>query len=309
LLTLSDRFIIALWTKPPMPLVGDDGRSVVFARRAWEEDMVNVLLRPACSPSVTDEVFSDIGEFFSWPSSAAMRDLRSGLLLVDERTVENAALEAVLFLTDPARDAVSELTLSEGAGLLALMGSVVVSRDMPGSPRLPDAKLSLDMESSLLLRYAALLKPLSAVCRNHEGSREPSEAAIWSREGSAPSEEAVDAGLLLSGSTIDLGLLPPPLELGRCCHDRVPDRASDDALCGCFGAEASPVVVDALSDEEPLNPNPLNSGMSFVGDSAIVPAGGAIDVESWRGSEASIAGAFVFSGLIDLARSEVPMLF
>jgi hypothetical protein len=28
LFTLSDRFIIALWTNPPMPLVGEEGREV-----------------------------------------------------------------------------------------------------------------------------------------------------------------------------------------------------------------------------------------------------------------------------------------
>lgn len=40
LFTLSDRFIIALWTNPPIPLVGDIGRSILSGEmRPWEGDI------------------------------------------------------------------------------------------------------------------------------------------------------------------------------------------------------------------------------------------------------------------------------
>jgi hypothetical protein len=64
LLRLSDLFIIALCTKPPMPLVGDAGRSEVVARRACEDNIVGVWPSVDCSLSVLD-VRSDQGEAFS----------------------------------------------------------------------------------------------------------------------------------------------------------------------------------------------------------------------------------------------------
>lgn len=76
-----------------MPLVGELGLSVAFASRACEDDIDNVRLRPDASPSVVDDVFSDIGEAFCCTSSSAMSDLRSGLLLVDVRSAENLLVE------------------------------------------------------------------------------------------------------------------------------------------------------------------------------------------------------------------------
>ena len=55
---------------------------------------------------------------------------------------------------------------------------------MPGSPRLPDVNVSLEAVSSAVFLYAAFPTPLSAVCLNQDGSLAPSEAAIWSRDGS-----------------------------------------------------------------------------------------------------------------------------
>jgi hypothetical protein len=52
LLTLSDRFIIALSTKPPRPFVGDGGR-------AEEDKMLEVLPRPGVSAA--NEVFGSKG--------------------------------------------------------------------------------------------------------------------------------------------------------------------------------------------------------------------------------------------------------
>ena len=119
-----------------------------------------------------------MGEDFTCSSSAAIRDRKSGLLLVDVRVVENRLLETLLSRTEPVRDVVSDVTLSARAGLPLLAGSIEDSRDMPGRPLLPDAVFSPGVVSSLLRLYAALPAPLSAVCLNHDGSRDPSDAAI-----------------------------------------------------------------------------------------------------------------------------------
>jgi len=177
LLWLSDRFNIALCTKPPMPFVGEAGRSCELAMRACEEDMVSVRPTLNCSLSATDDAVSDAGAAFSCSASAAIRDFRSGLLLTDVRAVEKRLLEKALSRIELGCDAVSDITLSEGAGLPPRADPVEVSLDMPGSPLLPDATLS-PPPSSLVLRYAAFPAPLSAVCLNHDGSRDASDAAI-----------------------------------------------------------------------------------------------------------------------------------
>ena len=76
-----------------MPLVGEDGRSVALARRACEDDIVNVRPRPGWSPSATEFVLSDIGDALSCASSAATSEFKSGLLLVEVRSVENLLVE------------------------------------------------------------------------------------------------------------------------------------------------------------------------------------------------------------------------
>lgn len=137
---------------------------------------MSVRLGPNCSPSAAEEVWSDMGEAFSCSWSAAIRDLRSGLLLVDVREFENRPVENVLSLAELGREVASDRT-SEGAGLPSRLALTEASLDMPGSPLLPEATLS-DPASSLLLLYAAFPMPLSAVCLNHDGSREPNDAAI-----------------------------------------------------------------------------------------------------------------------------------
>ena len=139
---------------------------------------------------------------------------------------------------EPVRDATSDFTLSDVAGLLSLARSTDESRGKAGRPLLPDTTLSPDSVSSLLFLYAALPRPLSAVCLNQDGSLAPSDAAIWSRDGS---DSSFDDGLelvLLPASAIDIGLLPAPLEVGRRCHDSVPDRARVDALSAGLEADS-----------------------------------------------------------------------
>lgn len=141
--------------------------------------------------------------------------------------------------------------------------------DKPGSPLLPLPKLSLDEPSSWLFLYAALPNPLSEVWRNQDGSRDPSEAAICSRESSRSSAAALLPCELFSTAAIDSGLTPPALDAGRRCHVSVPDRARLDALgggCnvdgvnveGCAGFWMVGVLILFLSAE----PKPLNSGIS-----------------------------------------------
>ena len=133
--------------------------------------------------------------------------------------------------------------------------------------------------------------------------------------------------MLLDVDTIDIGLLPPTLELGRCCHDSVPDLARLDALGEGLDPdmEDSAIVaglcVDGVLDCDLLpDPKPLNSGMLSVdclaAVSSIVSAedcggvigcGGGDDVTfctSVGDFNASVAVAFgALTGLIDFARS------
>lgn len=158
-----------------MPLVGEGGRSVALAKRAWGDDMAGVRLRSVASRRlVADAACSTTGNAFAWPSSSAMRALRSGLLLVDVRIVENPLPDAVY----DAYDGVSETTLSAGGGLVAVFVAEGSSRCIPGRPRRPDAKLFSVAFSSVFFLKAAFPKPRSAVCRNQDGSLAPNEAAI-----------------------------------------------------------------------------------------------------------------------------------
>ena len=268
---------------------------------------------------MTEDVRSDIGDAFSCSASSATRAFRSGLLFVDERSAENRPLEMALSRSEPVRDAVSDVTLSGGGnGLLSFTGSLEFSCDRPGRPLRPDTKLSLDVPSSLLLLYAAFPIPLSAVCLNHAGSRDPNDAAIWSRDGSGSSAGVLLEVVPVSEDTIERGLLLVPLELGRCCQDRVPERARLDALGEGLDAEAeaSDIVaglcVDGVWDGALLpDPKPLKSGMSSDAGwdalvSIAVEGGGVIG-----GAEAFVAALVdvltalneAFSGLMDFARS------
>lgn len=178
-------------------------------------------------------------------------------------------LENMLSRVDPPLVNISDLMLSDVCGLPMLSGSADESLDMPGRPLRPEETLSLEIvASSLLFLYAADPMPRSAVCLNHEGSRAPRDAAIWSRLCSGSSTDVSRSCVGLLGEvTIDVGLLPPSFEpgRGRCCHESVPDRARFEAL----GVD---VVVELLFDaaledvevvlDRLIDPKPLNSGMS-----------------------------------------------
>lgn len=125
-----------------------------------------------------------LGDARCWSSSSAMSDFRSGFLLeVDVAESRLLLVENVLSrMEDPLVNGPD--LASDRGGLPTLSGSAEDSLDMPGRPLLPDITLSPDGISSLLFLYAADPMPRSAVCLNHEGSRAPNDAAIWSLFGS-----------------------------------------------------------------------------------------------------------------------------
>jgi len=104
-------------------------------------------------------------------------------------------------------DATSDLAFSVGVGLARPDGSVAVSRAKPGSTLLLEVIPCPVEASSLLFRYAADPVPLSAVCRNHAGSLDPREAAIWSLLGSGWSRDAFLVCPVSSLPTPEVGLL------------------------------------------------------------------------------------------------------
>ena len=245
------------------------------------------------------------------------------------RLVENWLLERVLSRIEPGPDVVSDLTLSGGGGLAAVTGSADTSLDKPGKPLRPETKLSPGVVSSLVFLNAAFPTPLSAVCRNHEGSLAPKDAAIWSRDGSTSVVEELSPLVLLLVDTIDTGLLPsPPLERGRCCHDSVPERARlealragkvEDVVESAVGAELC--VADVLVFVLLPLPKPLKSGTSSAAGGDV--AGSIVDGADGRGviggcesaglvvvdkSSALKGVAGAFTGLIDFARSGWNML-
>lgn len=80
---------MALWTNPPIPFVGDTGRSEPFVNRACELDIVTERAIPAESALAVDPCSeANEGETRRWPSSAAISDLRSGLVLLEDEMAE-----------------------------------------------------------------------------------------------------------------------------------------------------------------------------------------------------------------------------
>lgn len=97
---------------------------------------------------------------------------------------------------------------------------------------LPDIEAASGVVSSRFLLYAAEPNPLSAVCLNQVGSFELRVRAICLREGSWASTEAESGtgvcgfSMLFSPARSERGRfleLSDPREVGRCCHDKVPD--------------------------------------------------------------------------------------
>lgn len=119
LFTLSDRFIIALCTKPPSPLVGDGGRPA-------EDRILEVLPRPGESPSAV------------LLKSSGLNDGRSKTGDFDERDIIEAGLAEPAWSPSGSwcRGRVETVLRGEGGGVGfwgSLLATTVESFDMPGS--------------------------------------------------------------------------------------------------------------------------------------------------------------------------------
>ncbi len=139
--TLSDRFIMALWTKPPIPLVGEMG--LVGDERP----------EPSTEPRRPSGASSS-GAFSVGGSSLGVEDMGGG----------------------EARRRSADFSGSMALG--ASLASVGAGRSIPGSAVFTEDMSRVSESSTWFLRYAAEPRPLSAVCLNHEGSFEPSAWAI-----------------------------------------------------------------------------------------------------------------------------------
>jgi hypothetical protein len=169
LLTLSLRLSMALCTNPPMPLVGDAGRSVRTGEmRPCVGDIAKARPEAASSSASCSDVDDDgnDGKANFCDSNCGKGDLagRDGSLLVP--TIDVFADRRTLPRPLSARggEPVPKLDFE--------------SRDMPGSCLLPKAGSASATSSSLFFLSAADPTPRSGVCLNHSGDLLPRFSAI-----------------------------------------------------------------------------------------------------------------------------------
>lgn len=150
LLTLSLRLSMALCTKPPMPLVGDAGRSRSGEILPCVGDMASPRAALALSPPSTEEPGSEGGANFC-ESSTGRGDR---VFAMDSASppdidvlVEKRLLNMALPRTEPPLEPGELERMLSGGGLL-ISGSTVDSRDMPGSCLLPDIEPTSEALSS-----------------------------------------------------------------------------------------------------------------------------------------------------------------
>jgi len=140
LLTLSLRFSIALCTKPPMPFVGEAGRSRSGEILPCVGDMASPRPEAALSPPSADGFCSGGGANF-WESRTGRGDLVFAIGSTSppdiDVLVEKRLLSIALPRTEPPLEPGGLERMLPVGGLLT-SGSTVDSRDMPGSCRLPD---------------------------------------------------------------------------------------------------------------------------------------------------------------------------
>jgi hypothetical protein len=299
LLTLSLRFMLALSTKPPMPLVGDTGRSRSGEILPCIDDMSGPRVSPALSPLSPVVPCSDGGANFC--DSSVGRGDRVAAASVSPPETEVAAEKRLLMAVLPRIEPPLDVGRLEGAlsvGGLASSGSLldavdsretVESRDMPGNCLLPMDPVSDAVSSSFFL-YAAAPLPLSADWRKYAGSFAPKDAAIWVLESGRSGEDGVDAPRELGRAATDRGRRVLP-DCGRCFHERVPERPNAAALVAGFCGSLSSVE----GAEGPVN---CCSDSSRAAASSCV--GGGLMV---AGFSCVCRGVVGFSGEIERARS------
>lgn len=231
LFTLSERFSIALCTKPPSPFVGDGGRSIRSGDiRPWEGDIANARLLGCRSPPC-DDVESDDGGSNLWLCRVGNGERNP---LADESDAEVECLRSKLDLlrVDPSSEGEIERNPSAG-GLVSFGSSALGPRERPCKRTFSVEAVVSDRSSFCCFRYAADRSPRSRVCLNHDGSLVPNDRAISSRDtdfsaGAGVSTPPGGAIVPLSlGENIDSGrgrAPGEPLDNGRCCQDSVPAR-------------------------------------------------------------------------------------
>ncbi len=267
LLTLSDLFIIALWTKPPRPLVGDGGRSAeestLEVRPSAGRSTSAVVVRPKGLNGGKSSVGDLEGEETIEAGLMGKEGSRTGVC-----AWSNVGVEACLGGDEERSGECGSSFARSSARLEAL--------DIPGSLILrleKEAGLSVSLS---FFRYAAEFDPRSAVWRNHEGSLAPKEAAISCLDISSMffGWSGFGPGLMSAIDATDCGLdlnEPVPLDKGRCFHDSVPLRDRAVAFVGGLGMdgfsargwggrglEKSRDVTEtrsAFGDIEPARPN------------------------------------------------------
>lgn len=224
LLTLSFRFNIALWTKPPIPLVGDGGLSVLmrFCKAGIE--------RPNAATSASGEVDCTMS-----PCSGMVE-----LMMVLFRTELNLAGGVAAWLSAWV--------------IVCLSGSLPRSFVKPGNCLLPN-ELSVSLSSSRLRLYAADPTPRSAVWRKKAGSFVASSCAIsgllgLSLDVGLSGDDAGEVRLaLFSWARTESGRLRIP-EGGLFCQDMVFARegiaALGDAFDGLLGLSDSGSCLSGL---------------------------------------------------------------
>jgi hypothetical protein len=137
--TLSLRLSMALCTKPPMPLVGEAGRSRSGEMRPCVGDMASA--RAALSPLSAMGLGSEGGANFCESSmGSGDRVLATDSVSPPDSDVlaEKRLLSMALPRAEPPRDPGEFERMLPGGGLL-ISGSAVDSRDMPGSCLRPAA--------------------------------------------------------------------------------------------------------------------------------------------------------------------------
>jgi hypothetical protein len=247
LLTLSLRLSMALCTKPPMPFVGDDGRSGDILPCVG--DMASSRAPLELSPPSNAGLCSEGGANF-WESSTGSGDrpfaADSASPDIDV-LAEKRLLMVALSRTEVGRDPGELDRMLPGGGLL-ISGSTVDSRDMPGSCLLPDAEAASDAVSSGFFLNAADPLPPSGVWRKKVGSLAPNDAAmeLLERFGSGEEGSGVLVADALSGDrdATESGRRMLP-DCGLCFHDSVPDRPNAAALVAGFLGSISSKVNSA----------------------------------------------------------------
>lgn len=244
--TLSDRFIIALCTKPPSPLVGDDD-----LERSGDSRLGDI----------GDDCSSEVCSGFRGSSFCA---LERGIgeprpVAVDtEETLEYRLLTLLSAKTELARDGERDRDSGTSCWMVSFSGSALFSTSGAGSllpppPPLSSGVVSGTFSSAGLFRVGEP-RLRSVRLSGGGGSFADVDNALGLRGAAWSSFEVVDMARQRFSRVGELDrndLLPPrSREDGRCCQDKVPVllRRGDVEVEGGFGE----VSISLPSTLDPL---------------------------------------------------------